>query len=105
MMQTERTNLSAIRKANIDSIQRQPIVDTTLAIAGLPLLVLLDRDGSIYSCSEEVAALAGLTPQQLIGQPVKRLLPAHCQWLPRHQDTTSLLQSSRQPLDALRHIR
>jgi hypothetical protein len=39
-------------------------------------LMTLDGQGHICSCSESIAALAGIPPVKLLGQPVKTLLPA-----------------------------
>jgi PAS domain-containing protein len=59
-----------------DSIANQFKETPASALSGSSGLMMLDSQGHICSCSEGLAALAGVTPVELVGQAVKTLLPA-----------------------------
>lgn len=52
-------------------------------LVSLPNVLVLDRFGYIRSYGHDIATLVGVTTQDLIGQPVKSLLPT----IPLHGDT------------------
>jgi hypothetical protein len=82
-MRKARHTLSVIKNSGDMSAAARPSPAVKTALARLSRLLILDRYGYIRSCGRDVAALADGASRQLVGQQVKRLLPA----LPIHADT------------------
>jgi hypothetical protein len=66
---------SKINARAVDNTANQFEEAPTPALPGSRGLVMLDSQGHICSCSDSLAALAGVAPLKLLGQPVKTLLP------------------------------